>query len=439
MGRSFHRTGLTADVLAALAAAVLVWAAAVEGDRLIAAGVRIYLDFLPLFASWAPHTGPGTLPAVLLAVAVVAVGPGLAARMPWWPLLGATYLTSLAWTVCLTLADGWEHGVLDKLTSEDEYLHDIPRVGSISAMLREFSTHILEGPGAWTTHVAGHPPGALLIFVWLQRIGLGGGVAAAALCVVVGASASVGIAVTLRALGEEVIARRFLPFGVLTPAAVWVGVSADGLFAGVLAWAIALLAIGCATRSWRCDLAALAGGLVLGFAFYLSYGLLVAGLLPLTVVVVTRRVRPAVAAVAGVAVVAGVFTLSGFSWWEGYELLRVRYYQGIASTRPYGYFIWANLASLAVVIGPAGAAGLRRFAVAAHRSAAQALVLATVVAVLAADLSGMSKAEVERIWLPFVVWLMLPCALLPARQAKWWLAAQAALALLTNHLLRTRW
>ena len=56
---------------------------------------------------------------------------------------------------------------------------------------------------------------------------------------------------------------------------------------------------------------------------------------------------------------------------------------------------------------------------------------------LLADLSGMSKAEVERIWLPFAVWTCLACAELP--RPRWWLAAQAVLALLVNHLLLTVW
>jgi len=44
---------------------------------------------------------------------------------------------------------------------------------------------------------------------------------------------------------------------------------------------------------------------------------------------------------------------------------------------------------------------------------------------------------VERIWLPFAVWLMVPCALLP--RPRQWLTAQAALALAVNHLLLTVW
>jgi methylthioxylose transferase len=60
-------------------------------------------------------------------------------------------------------------------------------------------------------------------------------------------------------------------------------------------------------------------------------------------------------------------------------------------------------------------------------------------AMLAADLSGMSKAETERIWLPFTLWLPATAALLPRRDHRAWLAAQAVVALLVNHLLLTGW
>jgi hypothetical protein len=65
------------------------------------------------------------------------------------------------------------------------------------------------------------------------------------------------------------------------------------------------------------------------------------------------------------------------------------------------------------------------------------LVGAALAALLLADLSGMSKGEVERIWLPFVVWLVPLAALLDRRRG--WLLAQAALALAVNHLLLTVW
>ena len=202
---------------------------------------------------------------------------------------------------------------------------------------------------------------------------------------------------------------------------------------------------------------------------YLSYGLVLGGLLAAAVLVrpsAGRRLRVATAAggavpagsrrgpdgrwglgidrarwralgfaAAGAAAVVAAFTLAGFSWLDGYAKVRVIYAASIAAARPYSYFVWANLAAVAFAIGPAGIAGLRR--VVTRPVGPYLVVVAAVAAMLLADLSGMSKAEVERIWLPFAVWTCLACAELP--RPRWWLAAQAVLALLVNHLLLTVW
>nr|MDQ3765651.1 hypothetical protein [Actinomycetota bacterium] len=178
-------------------------------------------------------------------------------------------------------------------------------------------------------------------------------------------------------------------------------------------------------------------------ALYLSYGLVLAGLFPLAVAITARRVAPLLVAGAGVAAVVAAFAAAGFWWLDGYQQVTIRYYQPgeYGLERPYGYWVWANLACLAVVLGPAGAAVLRRVFT-PGRGQPKALVLlcgAAALAVLIADLSGLSKAEVERIWLPFAVWLVAATALLPARQARWWLGAQAVVALVVNHLLLTTW
>jgi len=59
--------------------------------------------------------------------------------------------------------------------------------------------------------------------------------------------------------------------------------------------------------------------------------------------------------------------------------------------------------------------------------------------VVIADVSALSKAETERIWLPFAVWLLAATALLPGRGHRWWLGAQAVLALGIVHLVLTNW
>lgn len=152
--------------------------------------------------------------------------------------------------------------------------------------------------------------------------------------------------------------------------------------------------------------------------------------------------------------------VAGFDWWEAYHLLVERYHQGAGGFRPYGYWVWANLACTVLVVGPATVAGLRRVAAVLFREPVLVrergrpprirdvsgsspelrlalLVPAAFLALLVADLSGMSKAETERIWLPFAAWLPAAGTFLPRPRP--WLTAQAILALLLNHLLLTGW
>ncbi len=426
-----------ADAGAAAAAAGLVAAAAGVGGLLYLAGRPVQASSAPLFAHWLPHAGPGTPLAIGIAVLVVRHGPAVAATASWRRMLAGAYLAAVAWILALALVDGWQRGVAGRLTTPYEYLSEVDAVTGVPAFLRDFSGGIL---AVWATHVAGHPPGALLVFVGLDRAGLGGGAWAALACVAVGGLAAVAVPVTLRAMGDEAAARAAAPFLVLFPGAVWTGVSADGLFAGVTATGLALLAVGLARPSWP---AAVGAGVLLGAGLYLSYGLVLIAPLALAVVIGVRRFVPLVGTVLGAGVVVGTFTAAGFWWVDGYLLVRQRYYAGLASERPYAYWVWANLAALALSAGPAAAPIVRRAVLAVRRPAALApavlLPAAAVVAILAADLSGLSKAEVERIWLPFAVWLPAGATLLPAGDRRGWLAAQAATALLVNHLLLTTW
>ncbi|QKV92038.1 hypothetical protein HUT19_10025 [Streptomyces sp. NA02950] len=447
------RTGRRPDVLAAVAGAVLFAVAAVVGTLIQRTDHSLYVDWAPLYADWLPHVGPGTPAALAVAVAVVVHGPRLALRLPWRGLLAAVWGTAMVWTWSLALVDGWGRGMAGRLTQRHEYLRGVDRFDNVGAALRGFTDHILlTQPDHWPAHIAGHPPGAVLTFVGLDRLGLGGGGWAGAFCITVGSSAAAAVLVALRALGAEKAARTAAPFLVLAPAAVWAGASADGYFAAVAAWALALLALA-ARRTVRAPGAvALVSGLLLGLTVYLSYGLTLLALPALAVLVLARTVKPLPWVLAGVAAVAGVFTLSGFVWWEGYHLLVERYYQGVAADRPYAYWVWANLAVAGVAAGPACVAGARRVVMAAPGAvrrlrgrgvgAPDALVVLTSAALLAlavADLSGMSKAETERIWLPFVLWLLPGTALLPARDRRHWLMVQAMVALLINHLLLTGW
>ncbi|MGV9288067.1 hypothetical protein [Streptomyces sp. NPDC003719] len=445
-----HRPGLR-DLYAVVPAVLLVVAAVLVGRHIQATDHSLLVGWPPLTGRWDPHLGPGTPAAVLLAVATVAYGPSLAARLPWRAVLAASWGTATAWIWSLALIDGWHRGIAVRLTTRFEYLQAVDRWNDIPATLRDFTRHILIGsPDNWPAHIAGHPPAATLTFVLLDRAGLRGGGWAGAWCITVGATACVAVLVAVRALAGERLARRAAPFLVTAPAAVWMGTSADGYFAAVAAWSVALLALAVTGRSpWW----AAGSGLLFGLACYLSYGLALFAVIGAAVLWLGRRgvrERPVlfVPLVAGAAVVPVAFTAAGFDWWEAYRLLVERYYQGAAGVRPYGYWVWANLACTVLVTGLATVAGLRRAGgvllarrgggnAAAEDTRAAVLVAAALLALLVADLSGMSKAETERIWLPFALWLLPACAFLGRPRA--WPAAQAVLALLLNHLLATGW
>jgi hypothetical protein len=451
-----------ADLAAVGAALGLVAVAALVAAALYLVGRPVHATAAPITARWSPHVGPGSPVALVVAALVVWHGPVLAATLSWRRLLVAGYGTAVAWILSLALIDGWQRGLAGRLTTSHEYLSEVGGVTDVPAMLHGFAARILDGrPDSWTTHVAGHPPGAFLVFVGLDRLGLGGGAWAALVCVLTGALVVVAVPVTLRALGDVAAARAAVPFLVLFPGAVWIGASADGLFAGVSSVGVALLAVGLTRPS---GVACLAAGAVLASCAYLSYGLLLLAPVVLAVVVAARRVWPLLFAVAGAVTVVVAFTVAGFWWVDGYHLVVRRYYQGIASVRPYAYWVWADLAAVVLSAGPAAVVVLRRGAVALGRAGlpgvaagsvgarlgavrrwpsavpvAALLPVAAAAAIVAADLSGLSKAEVERIWLPFAVWLTAGAALLPVPGRRGWLIGQAITALLVNHLLLTSW
>ncbi|MEU1380295.1 hypothetical protein [Streptomyces albidoflavus] len=448
-GRAGHRP----DLVAAGVGALLVAVACGVGWAWQRSNGELQAQWPPLLASWNPHVGPGTPAALTVAAAVVAYGPALADRLPWRRLLLTAWATAMAWIFSLALIEGWYRGIARRLTTKHEYLRVIDRFDDIPAALRGFTDHIVVGPpGNWPAHVAGHPPGATLTFVWLDRIGLGGGAWAGVFCIVLGASGVAAVLIAVRALAGERLARRAAPFLALAPFAVWTGTSADGYFAGVAAWSIALLAAAATRRSL---LAACASGLLFGWTCYLSYGLPLIALPLATVLLITRTTRPVLPFLAAALTVPLAFTLTGFAWWEAYPLLVERYYQGAGGVRPYAYWVWGNLAAATLAVGLATVAGLRRTLAATPSAALGALhprrpaptaeaaltllVLAALLALLAADLSGMSKAETERIWQPFYFWLLPATALLPVRGRRGWLGAQAGVALLVNHLVWTGW
>lgn len=415
--------------------------------RATPAQIKEFADTAPIFGWWNLHVGWGTVPAIMIGAAAVMWGPALAQRLPWRTLTLSAWATAAGWAFALAMIDGWQRGFAGRLTAKHEYLRQVPTVSDIGEAVRTFSSRILDfQPHSWITHVSGHPPGALLTFLWLDRIGLGGGAWAALLCLAVGSSAASAILVTLRALAGEQTARLAAPFVTVAPTAIWIAVSADGYYAGVAAWGIALLALAVSgTVRWPLA-AAIGAGLLLGWGIFLNYGLALMAFPALAVLVCAADRRTAArvlaAAVAGAVAVVIVFAVAGFWWFDGYQLVQQRYWQGIASNRPFQYWGWANFASVVCAIGLGSVAGVgRAFDITAvrERRALNLLVLGALTAVVFADLSMLSKAETERIWLPFEVWLTAAAGLLPAQSHRWWLSANVIGALLLNHVILTNW
>ena len=422
------RDALPLAIWVALMIAAWAWGTAINE-----AGGRIGLGAPPLHGAWSLEVTPELALPVLLGAAGVAVVPTLSRTLSWPALLWASTAGAVAWSLALALTAGWG-GVFDPLAQPSEYLAGVPFIGSPGEYLANF-TDLLD---AYPTHVRGHPPGFVLGLWGLDRVGLGGAEFASLLVIIVAAS---GIAATLvagRAVAGEDWARRAAPFLVLAPGAVWVATSADALYLGVGAWAVALTVLAIEAEGHRSTALAIGGGLVFALCAFLSYGLILLGFVPAAVALQRRNLRPILQVAQTVsAVVLVVWVATGFWWFAGLVEVRDQYLAGIAPSRPYDYFLLSNLAAFGLAAGPVLAVALGRVRAGVP---GWALPLGALAAIAVADLSGMSKAEVERIWLPFLPWALLATgALASQRQRGVLLAAGVALAIAIETGVQVPW
>ena len=477
----------------ALVAAALLLAAAFLAEPLGWWGGNVHQWLPPLSAHFDPTLGWGLMLAVPVALAVVVRGPALAATMRFRRLVWATGAVGALWGAGNAAVRGWQGGFVAPLSKDDEYLSDVPRVTSVMGALRVYTDRILlDAPGHWETHSSGHPPLPLFFYVGLERIGLGGAAASGIVTALIASTGVMAVLITLRALGDERRARLAAPFLTLAPMVVWTWISADGGFMAVAAWGLALLALA-ATAPWgrRALVLSLAAGLVLGTCLFLSYGLVLLAPLALAVLVAARAWRPLLPAAAAALVPVVLFAAAGFWWVEAEQVLVERYYQGKGELRQHSYWIWGNLAVTAFVLGPAAVAGIgvalsrasagvreRRWRADSSGETATSttptavdgrdtrvttatrltpaarvpallerlavppagwMAIAGAVAILVATATGLSKSETERIWLPFMLWLVPLTAWLPARRQRAWLVAAAAWTIAISVVFRTTW
>ncbi|MEU1973520.1 hypothetical protein ABZ477_17830 [Microbacterium sp. NPDC019599] len=402
-------------------------------------------QFPPLHSIWVPRIGPGTPAAILLGVLACVWAPRIAI-MPWRRLLAIVYVYAVAWMLALATVDGVD-GVGAILESKTEYLQPAREVTDVGEFLRIYISRIpLDSEDNWPVHLAGHPPGAALFFIGLVRIGLGSALAAGLVITLLAGTTAIAVMLVARRLGAARFARAAAPFLAVGPAAIWMCVSADAVFAATAAWATLLLTVSATTSRRGTGLLAGAGaGLLYGVCVMFSYGLPLLGVLVTTVLVLARSWRPLLWTAPAALAVVLVFAALGFAWWEAFPVLRERYWAGIAQHRPGLYWTWADIAAVSVSAGPIVGAGIAVALVDARSPrdegsrAVAWLALAGLAMCVVASLSQMSRAEVERIWLPFVPWMLLATGLLPARWRRAGLIAQVGFTLIVQHLLYTRW
>jgi hypothetical protein len=460
-----------------LAVATLVFGLSVWwGLELVERDPRMLLPAAPFLGHWRARIGGGMVVTVAVAVVGVRGLPAITRRAPWRPALLAGWAASAVWGCALALATDGPGRLSRPLTTRFEYLAVLDRVGSAGSFLDTFTERL----GSYPVHVQGHPPGPVVGFHTLEVIGLGGPRWAALVVIVLGASTTAAAMVTVRCVADEATARAALPYLALAPAAMFSVTSVDGAFMALAAWTIALTALaahrpsgadagsparGAGRRGSHRLVAAAGAGVAGALTCYCTYAAPLF-LLPAVAIVAARRAaRVAFVAIGAGLVVVAAFTVAGFWWLDGLSATHDRYVETVARFRPWRYFALSNLAVLAAVVGPAALAGVtatgRTWARSRRRSEPRPwhatfgmLVGASLVGVIAADLSGFTKGEVERIWLPFTPWLLVACAALPAGARagtavpaaatafhRWppWLVAQVVTAVALQIALRSPW
>ena len=316
-----------------------------------ASGMNVHVRwFPPLHAQWMPRIGPGTLAAIVLAMLAVDLrsrprGPDALADAAARGIRRGSRLDAEP-------RPGRRLGGLATiLDTQFEYLRTARAVTDVGALLREYIAHIpLDSPDNWPVHIAGHPPGRAAVLRLpgacrprkrargrTRRDRRRGDDARSPCCSRSGGSA-----------------RRWARDG--RPRSSCSGLRRSGCRSQPMRCSARSLPGVCARSPsprprgvrWRPPAGPRLAGLVLGYCVMLSYGLPLLGILAVAILVLARRWSPLPWAAGAAALVVLAFAAGGFAWWEAYPVLVERYWAGVATNRPFAYWVWANLAALAV-------------------------------------------------------------------------------------------
>lgn len=374
-------------------------AATLAGLGIMAGGGNLGVSTPPFVMAWRPNVNLGVLASLAVIAGALAVAPAIVSRgRPGASTATALYALSLAVGLGVNLGHEGVRGLAAMFSTGShgtfeghfEYLLGLPLLQhGVGYYLHNFAFLY-----PWmTTHIKGNPPGPL---VAIHLLGIDRAPELAALAVGVGtlcAPLAYGIA---RELGDE---QRGRIAGILTacsPSVVLFGVSSlDYAFAGLGMLAAWLLVHG--GRGWLAT-----GAAVAALGTFFSWLLFVIPAWAAVVAWRRRGLREAVtllvACALAIAAMNGALAIAyGYDPFSALRALTSAYGAGAAKVRPYAYWVVGSPAAWAVMLGlPVIWWSLK--ALTQGDSAAIALWLMVAVA----SILGVTKAETERIWLPFV-------------------------------------
>jgi hypothetical protein len=354
-------------------------------------GEPLGLPFAPLVGNYRPQVHALLAVSIACFAAAVVLAPRLL-DVPAGVFVPATLAMTLVLRLALAAGSGgtaqWSHVFTEgSFEGPNEYL---PALGALDFGAGFFLDRFAELVPSLPVHAAGHPPGLLLT---LHALGIDSPGGMAALCIAAGA---LGVPLVY-AVGREVLDERGARLATLllamAPGALLFGAtSADAVYLtlGLLAaWPLA------ARRP-------VLGGAALAVGSFFAWSLLAVG--AWAAILAWRRdgLRAAIrlSAICGAALVAFYALLYAATGFDPIGTIRSTeevYRAGIASTRPYWFWLFGSPVAFLVVLGlPISYLALR---------SRGPLTVAIFGVIAVAAIMGFTKAETERIWqflAPFV-------------------------------------
>jgi methylthioxylose transferase len=382
----------------------------------------IGLPYAPLVGNWSPQADPLLVVSIACFAAAVAVAPRLLSLRP--PLFGiAMFALTLVLRLALAAGSGgtgqWS-AVFDPVRTFSGPNEYPAALGALDFGAGFFLDWFAELVPSLPVHAAGHPPGLLLT---MHALGIDSPGGLAALTIGVGAFSGPLAYLLARQVLDEPQARLAALLLALAPGALLFGAtSADAVYLtlGLLAaWPLA-------ARTWP---ARAAGAVLLAAGSFFAWSLLAVGAWAAIVTLRRDGARQAIAlsALCGTALLAFHALLHAATGFDPIGTLRATeevYRAGVASTRPYWFWLAGSPVAFLVVLGlPITWLALRALA----RGDGLAVAIFAVIAIAA--VGGFTKAETERIWLFFAPLVCLAAATerVPLRPVLALLAAQAVL------------